>query len=244
MKRSPYRPALLFLLAILLLGYAIHRGHIVIPDRWNPWAPLRVNEPPNVLTRWKLMRTSGDDQACFEALSDAQMRFARLPDRKTGPGCGFENAVRIERTSAAVGDAFSLSCRAALSLAMWERHVLQIEAEKHFDRPVARIDHFGSYACRNAYGREGANRSRHATADALDIAGFVLEGGRTVRVINHWRGDSENGSASAEDLTNAAFLRAVHRGACRYFDSVLGPDYNAAHADHFHFDRGGHRFCR
>jgi hypothetical protein len=25
---------------------------------------------------------------------------------------------------------------------------------------------------------------------------------------------------------------------------VLGPEYNAAHRDHFHLDRGSFRFCR
>lgn len=234
------------LLAAVLLGYAVQRGLIVIPDRWNPWAPLRLDDYPNWLTRWKLMRASNDDQACIETLEGSPFRFTRVPDQQTGPGCGFDNAVRIERTSAAVGEAFTLSCRAALSLAMWERHVLQIEAGKHFGRQIARIDHFGSYDCRNAYSREGTNRSRHATADALDIAGFVLEGGRRVRVVNDWHsGDDEGGDAFLPAASaNAAFLEAIHRGACRYFDSVLGPDYNAAHADHFHFDRGGYRFCR
>jgi hypothetical protein len=42
----------------------------------------------------------------------------------------------------------------------------------------------------------------------------------------------------------AAFLRELRTGACRFFDGVLSPDYNAAHRDHFHFDRGPYRVCR
>ena len=42
----------------------------------------------------------------------------------------------------------------------------------------------------------------------------------------------------------ALFLRDVRDGACSVFDSVLGPEYNAAHRDHFHVDRGGYRMCR
>ena len=42
----------------------------------------------------------------------------------------------------------------------------------------------------------------------------------------------------------AAFLRQVRDGACSSFAAVLGPDYNAAHHDHFHFDRGPYRVCR
>ena len=42
----------------------------------------------------------------------------------------------------------------------------------------------------------------------------------------------------------AAFLRQVHGGACHGFMAVLGPDYNAAHRNHFHLDRGPYRVCR
>ena len=35
------------------------------------------------------------------------------------------------------------------------------------------------------------------------------------------------------------FLRAVHRAACRRFDIVIGPDGDAYHRDHLHFDLGG-----
>ena len=73
-----------------------------------------------------------------------------------------------------------------------------------------------------------------AEADALDVAGFVLSDGRRVRVLSGWRGDARD----------AAFLRDVHAGACRVFDAVLGPDYNAAHHDHFHLDRGSLKVCR
>lgn len=235
-----------------LVWYALHSGAIVIADRWKPWTPLRIADEPNVLTRWKLMRATGDDGLCQAVLAGAEMSYTRLPDRQTGPGCGFRNAVRITRTTAMVGDAFSLSCRAALSLAMWERHVLQPEAQRVFGQSVTGIEHFGSYACRNIYSREGASRSRHATADALDVAGFTLGDGRRIRIVRDWgpperRDRPATGSAggNAADIRDAAyFLRSLHRGACRYFDSALGPDYNAAHADHFHLDRGGYRACR
>ena len=142
--------------------------------------------------------------------------------------------MRIEATSAAVGEPFTLSCRSALALALWDRHVVQPAARTHFDATVKRLEHFGSYACRNIYGRKNAPLSRHATADALDVAGFVLSNGRKIAVRRDW------GSADADGL----FLREVHAGACRVFDGALGPDYNEAHRDHFHLERGGYRVCR
>jgi hypothetical protein len=44
----------------------------------------------------------------------------------------------------------------------------------------------------------------------------------------------------------AAFLRRLHRGACGTFGTVLGPDANEAHRNHFHFDlaaRKRNAFC-
>ncbi|TWT23576.1 extensin family protein [Luteimonas marina] len=232
---------LLFLLLVALAAWALLSGALRIPDPWNPWAPLRIDDTPNLLTRFKLDRASADRAACRAALAQAQLRATAMEDRRTGEGCGFENALRIERTSVAVGEPFALSCRAALSLAMWERHALQQAAQAHLGRRVVAIEHFGSYACRNLYGREDGRRSRHATADAFDIGGFVLEDGGRVRVLADWApATADDGATDAE----AAFLRELRDGACRHFDAVLGPDYNAAHADHFHFDRGRARVCR
>lgn len=245
---------LLPLLLVALAVWGVRSGRIAIPEAWDPWAPLRIDAAPNLLTRFKLSRASADPRACRAALAQAVMKYAPLQDRVTGPGCGFANAVRIERTSVGVGEPFSLSCRAALSLAMWERHVLQDAALAHLGARVESIEHFGSYACRNLYGEQGRRRSQHASADALDIAGFVLADGRRIRVAGDWRprrqatdGATENVGERANDAASspeARFLRAVHDGACRYFDAVLGPEYNRAHFDHFHFDRSAARICR
>lgn len=209
-------------------------GIVPVPTRWNPWAPLVLTDDVNIVTRYKLARLDRDDAACLAALAQAPIRHAPLPDRETGEGCGFRNAVMIEATSVAV-QPFALSCRSAVALALWERHVLHPAAVRTFGVPVARIDHLGSYACRNVGGRDDGRRSRHATADALDVAGFALQDGRRVRVRGGWNGGADE----------AAFLREVHAGACGVFDAVLGPDYNAAHHDHLHFDRGSpYRVCR
>jgi hypothetical protein len=43
-------------------------------------------------------------------------------------------------------------------------------------------------------------------------------------------------SITAAKTTEAAFLRRLHHGACSVFGTVLGPEANEAHRDHFHFD--------
>ena len=228
------RAMLILLLILVVPGYAMYSGRISVPDGWNPWATLHVQEPLHWLTRWKLARLSNDERTCLAVLSGAQMSFEPVPDRETAPGCGFDNAVRITRTSARVGEAFTLSCPGAVALALWEQHVVQPAARAHFGSGLARLEHFGSYSCRGIYGRKDARLSRHATADALDVSGFVLENGRRIRVERDW------GSGDVDAL----FLREVRDGACRVFDGVLGPDYNAAHRNHFHLDRGAFRVCR
>lgn len=226
--------SLTLLSAVASAIVAIRNDWVEIPPQWSPWKPLDVAAPPNFLTRYKLSRLTGDGDLCREVLRRTAVEFEPLTDRVTFANCGFTDAVLIRRIPAEVGQEFSLTCRAAVSLAMWERHVLQPAGQKFFGQRVSRIEHFGSYSCRNVYGRPGATRSRHATAEAWDVAGFVLADGRRIRLARDWP------TITAE----AAFLRELRDGACRFFDGVLSPDYNAAHHDHLHLDRGPYRMCR
>lgn len=224
----------LLLSVVLAAAIATHGRMWSLPDRHNPWAPLAYDEAPGWLTGYKLRRLGAEPAACQAFVASLPWQSEPVADRETGPGCGFRGALLVRRTSVQVGTPFTLSCPAAASLALWERHVLQPQAQQVFGMPVRRIEHFGSYACRNVYGREGGRRSQHATADAFDVAGFVLQDGRRITVARDWTGAEEA----------ARFLRKVHLGACSLFDGVLGPEYNRAHADHFHFDRGAARICR
>ena len=214
--------------------WAVQGGRITVPPHWNPWAPLNLAEPPNWLTGYKLQRTAAEPARCIAALATANLQQQAVPDNDQGDACGWADAVRIE--DARFAPAFTLTCSAALSLAMWERHALQPAAQAHFGQPVARVEHFGSYACRNVRGAggEGQRRSQHASANAFDVAGFRLGNGQRIGLVNGWEGEA----------TEAAFLREVRDGACRFFKSTLGPDYNAAHRDHFHLDQGPYRICR
>lgn len=240
-RRIVVRLAWIAILAALLsLGWALHSGSIRIPEAFNPWAPLDVAAEPNLLTGFKLRHARRDPARCLAALAGTGLAYDTVADRSTGPGCGFQNAVRLRTgRSLALSSPTVLSCGAALSFAMWERHALQPAAALHLGMPIVTLEHLGSYACRNINTGEGqagtsGRRSRHATADALDVAGFVREDRRRISVRRDWEGSD----------AEALFLRDAHAGACRFFDGVLGPDYNAVHADHFHFEVGGWGLCR
>ena len=224
--------------------WAVATGTVEIPERFNPWAPLDVAAPPDWLTGFKLSRARRDPARCLAALAQTGMQYDLLPDRVTGPGCGFQNAVRLRSAGVRLGTAPSLSCPMALSFFMWERHALQPAAMQRFGQPVVAIDHLGSYACRNVNRGEGAvpgaSRSRHATADALDVTALTLANGRRITVLQAW----PRSRAANTDDPAALLLRDAHRGACRFFNGALGPDYNAAHKDHFHLETGGYDMCR
>ena len=99
-----------------------------------------------------------------------------------------------------------------------------------------RLGDMGTYDCRNIVGNPlwKGLRSQHATANAIDISGFTLADGRSISVLKDWKGEGKD----------AEFLHEVHRRSCRYFRVALGPNFNVAHANHFHFDRGLMWTCR
>lgn len=224
------------LTVLLLIGGAvvsIWRGWLELPPQWNPWAPLDVKAAPNWLTGYKLMRLRSDPQLCAQALSSSGLRVTRQSDSPDAK-CPLIGALRVQGGEVALSSSFLASCPLAVAYAMFEHHTLQPAAQAVYGENVVRLDHLGSFACRNIYNRESGALSRHASADALDIAGFRLADGRSISVLKDWPKQNQH----------AQFLRQVRDGACEAFSVVLSPDYNAAHRNHFHVDVGRWSVCR
>lgn len=223
---------LLLLAALAVFVYAVWRGHLDIPAKWNPWASLDIREAPTLLTSFKLKRLQQDRLLCEQALKTSDLDYVSVPDSTPQAGCPVENAVRISRSAVSFNGAFLATCPLAAAYALFERHGLQPAAQQTFGQPVVRIDHFGSFACRNI--ARSNRRSQHASANALDLAGFHLQDGTRITVARDWAGDDDK----------ARFLRKVKAAACDAFRVTLSPEYNAAHHDHFHVDMGGFGMCR
>lgn len=223
---------LLLLAALAVFVYAVWRGHLDIPAKWNPWAPLDIREAPTLLTSFKLKRLQQDRLLCEQALKTSDLDYVSVPDSTRQAGCPVENAVRVSRSAVSFNGAFLATCPLAAAYALFERHGLQPAAQQTFGQPVVRIDHFGSFACRNI--ARSNRRSQHASANALDLAGFHLQDGTPITVARDWAGDDDK----------ARFLRKVKAAACDAFRVTLSPEYNAAHHDHFHVDMGGFGMCR
>lgn len=222
------------LLCVVLAGLllAIWRGWLEVPVRWNPWAVLDIRETPNLLTRFKLWRLQDDPALCQLALSSSSLRFTPQADSRPEVACPLTNTLRVHHSGVAFSSSFIASCPLAAAFALFEQHDLQPAAQAVFGQRVARVEHVGSFACRTIAGTQ--RRSQHASANALDIVGFRLADGRRISVLQDWPKQGKN----------AEFLRQVQQAACRRFNTTLGPEYNAAHRDHFHVDMGLWRMCR
>jgi hypothetical protein len=175
-------------------------------------------------------------EQCFASLARLDnLRFRRVPDSAPAPGCGLSNAVQILDVGVVVRGAGAMSCPTVLAFHRWLRETARPAALRRFGSELVGIDSYGTYACRPRNNMAGAQPSEHATANAIDIAGFRLRDGRRLTVLAGWSGD---------DPQARAFLRDLHRGGCRDFAVTLGPDANAQHLDHFHFDMGRGPYCR
>ncbi|TCD06362.1 extensin family protein [Erythrobacteraceae bacterium CFH 75059] len=219
------RPAflLLYLLAMSLLLAACARDRAAVPTRPGEERPRSESRAV---------------AQCVAQLHEGRARFSTVPDQTFGNGCAIRDAVFFtalgsDEGSIALGNIGPVACPLAQTFAAWARYGVDRAARQILGSPVVRIETMGSYACRNVAGT--ARLSAHSQARAIDIAGFVLADGRRISVLRHWTEGSE---------AERQFLRTVHASACRRFGTVLGPDYNAAHRDHFHLEESDGRFCR
>jgi hypothetical protein len=177
-----------------------------------------------------------DLRQCLSDLKQLNADYTLMPDRNFGRGCSNLSSVRLTSIGIPITNITAIRCALAREVALWTRDSVQPAARRLFGSPVIRVESMGSYSCRNVVGRPQAagNRSEHATGNAIDIGGFVLASGRRISVAQGWQGNDEE----------RKFLRVVRAAGCERFQTVLSPDYNAAHWDHLHFDMGRGPFCR
>lgn len=226
--------------AVILIVCAVAAAVLIdrLPPEDVPFIRVDLERPVGFATGMKLSGLRGDLGACQDAVARSKLVARHLPDRDLGGFCRLHGVVQIERSSIPWSTPPRATCALAAALYVWEREVVAPAAARHLGTTVTRIDHFGTYACRTVRGSSGSGSggrpSEHATANAIDVAGFRLANGRRITVARNWNGD---GPA-------APFLHDVRDGSCRLFRAVLSPEYNAAHADHFHLDMGRWGICR
>lgn len=180
-------------------------------------------------------RPSPATAQCHADLARDRVAFKILPDRDFGGGCTALGSVQLLDIGTPVTNLGAMTCPLARDFTRWAREAVQPAARSWLGVPVAKIESFGTYACRPVNGMAGGKLSEHGRANAVDISAFVLADGRRITVLDGWDGNDER---------VRRFLRAVHQEGCRRFQVTLGPEANALHRNHFHFDLGRGPYCR
>ncbi|MFA5967866.1 MAG: extensin family protein [Sphingomonas sp.] len=201
------------------------------PDRRPP--PRQVSSYPKNWTP----PTSGETRACEADLDRDRIDYRPLPDQFFSGGCQATGAVQLIDIGVPVTGLKAMRCGLARDFSGWVRNAVAPAARQILGSDLVRVETYGTYACRNVIGTSSASNrlSGHAIANAVDVAGFVLEDGQRVTILGDWQ------SISPE---RREFLRVIRQSACRRFGTVLSPDYNTAHRNHLHLEDDHANFCR
>ncbi len=261
-----------------------------------------------VVNAWSNEQIAEARAICARIITSADIVATEAEPVREG-SCGAPAPITVSQLGAPkvkIQPAAMLTCPMAAALNTWMTSKVQPAALAAFGVPVTRLISASSYSCRNRYGRTDTQLSEHALINALDLSGFVLADGRSVRVSQDWGAVARDAvtpdkkpeakpdipvpvavkietakpsfkaglsllggkslakfispkdveaakarlasTASTDTAQKAAaseqdfrarqrdFLHRVHAGACDVFGTVLGPEANDAHRDHFHLD--------
>lgn len=182
------------------------------------------------------IRNNGNvsNSQCIANLQTRNVKFDVNAGRSNG-SCSTKNTIILKQFGVSATNLGPMTCGVASKFINWSNGSVNRAAVQIFGSGISRIETFGTYSCRNIAGT--GRISEHATANAVDVSGFILKDGRRISVLNDWNGSRDE----------KRFLRKVRDDACKQFGTILSPDYNAAHKDHFHLDdaaRGFGSFCR
>lgn len=178
-----------------------------------------------------------EEASCRKELRRLDVEYTDLAPISEGGACGIDFPVKVTAIDGIeMRPAATLRCEMAATFATWAKKELVPAARTRYYSGVKTIHQGSSYSCRRIRGTGKA--SEHARGNALDIMRIELKNGRDIDVRKPgWFAFRTRG-----------FLNTVRADGCDYFNTVLGPGYDADHKDHFHFDimprRNGYRACR
>jgi hypothetical protein len=160
-----------------------------------------------------------------------------------GPAdCGADSPFKITAFAdgaVALSEPATLNCPMTAAMDEWLTKVVQPQAMAHFGQQVVGLKLLGTYTCRRINGRSFGSMSEHAYMNAIDVAGFMFQDGNAITVARDWK---------SQEPTVASFLRLVGSQSCQVFNTVIGPDGDSEHWNHFHLDlanrsKSGRRYC-
>lgn len=168
---------------------------------------------------------------------DPRIRGEKLkPIRAKTAGCGIAEPVRVsEVDGVTLSQQSIMDCDTARTLRAWVSDSLK-PALKFRGGGVTSLKVAAHYSCRTRNSQKGAKISEHGKGHAIDIAAFTLADGSSLTVKEGWNKRSDR-----------KILERLHASACGPFGTVLGPESDRFHKDHFHLDTARHRggsYCR
>ena len=166
-------------------------------------------------------------QSACPAVLNGNVIASPLPPIVEGQ-CGERSPLQVsEIFSVSLSKPVILNCRMTSTLANWIEDLQQHRFDE--GRPLLqRINVSTSYYCRRRNNAPSGKISEHGFANALDMTGFEFRPDQTLTVEQDWESE------------NAETLKTMRDLACKHFTTVLSPDADPHHADHFHFDLGCH----
>ena len=193
--------------------------------------------------RWTEPRSSpgampAHEVACRRELKRIGVKYQDLAPIDDGGACRIDHPIKVFGLSGRIEmkPAATLSCDMALAFAQWTKNELAPTARTRFFSGIRTIHQGSSYSCRRIAGTNTA--SEHSKGNALDVMRIELKSGRDIDVRK----------PGFFAFRQKSLLNNIREGGCQYFNTVLGPGYNADHADHFHFDikerRNGYVACK
>lgn len=152
------------------------------------------------------------------------------------PGCSVDAPVSVTSVAGVtLSQPATMDCTTARALRSWVIDGVQ-GALAGYGGGARKLSVAAHYSCRTRNNRPGAKLSEHAKGHAIDISGLTLANGEKISLLSDWNAG-----------VKGQYLRAMHRAACGPFGTVLGPDADQYHQDHFHFDTARYRsgsYCR
>lgn len=150
-------------------------------------------------------------------------------------GCGVQDAVKVTSVSdVRLSQGAVMSCETAKALNTWVSKSVKPTFRQR--GPVVELRVAAHYICRTRNNQPGGRISEHGKGKAIDISAFTMMDGEVITVAEGWKRGSPR-----------KLLKKVWKGACGPFGTVLGPDSDVHHRDHFHMDTAGYRsgpYCR
>lgn len=168
---------------------------------------------------------------------DPAIRGSTLP-RIAGPiaGCGVVDPVSVAGVAGlSLSQHATLDCATARALKSWVVNSVRPSVGRRGGGATS-LRIAAHYACRTRNNQPGAKVSEHGRGKAIDISAIGLADGSEITVLDGWN-----------TFRRGRILRKLHQGACGPFGTVLGPEADAFHKDHFHFDTASYRsgsYCR